>query len=132
MKETMEQIIERATSQRVPTLWGQEYPEYKPCLCETILGDGLQLVYLWTTDNRPYHWLIRIDSNTDVNANDFNFEDILQPIEEEFGRCDGNCECNETGNLCEYPIVCWYGGGWGVIANLGTGEGAKNFQDNIF
>ena len=110
---------------RKPSLWGQEYPEYSPYLCKTIIGDGLQLVYLGTIDNRPYHWLIRIDSKTNVSDDDFNFEDILLPIEEECGTCEGIDECDtcrENGEECEYPHnISWSGGHFGMIVNFGTG-----------
>lgn len=123
---SLEEWITKETATRTPSLWGQKYPEYCPYLCDTIIGDGLQLVYLGTINNRPYHWLILIDSKTDVSSDDFDFEDILQPIEEECGSCEGvdECEsCQENGEECEYPNnISWSGGHWGMVVNFGTGE----------
>ena len=122
---SLEEWISKETAPRIPSLWGRKYPEYCPYLCETVIGDGLQLVYLGTINNRPYHWLILIDSKTDVSSDDFNFEDILQSIEEECGSCeDDSCErCQENGEECEYPSnISWSGGYWGMVVNFGTGE----------
>ncbi len=122
---SLEEWISKETAPRIPSLWGQKYPEYCPYLCETVIGDGLQLVYLGTINNRPYHWLILIDSKTDVSSDDFDFEDILQPIEEECGSCeDDSCErCQENGEEFEYPNnISWSGGHWGMVVNFGTGE----------
>mgnify|MGYP006973006014 FL=1 len=123
---SLEQWIAKETAPRTPSLWGQKYPEYSPYLCKNVIGDGLQLVYLGTINNRPYHWLILIDSKTDVSSDDFDFEDILQPIEEECGSCEGidECEsCQENGEECEYPNnISWGGGHWGMIVNFGTSE----------
>ena len=123
---SLEEWIAKETAPRTVSLWGQEYPDFKPYLCENIIGDGLQLVYLGTINNRPHYWLIRIDSKTDVSSDDFDFEDILQLIEEECGRCEGidECEsCQENGEECEYPNnISWGGGHWGMVVNFGTGE----------
>lgn len=113
----MEDYLKLKTAPRIPELWWQKYPEYEPYLCDTIISDGLQLVRLWTIDDRPHHWLIRIDSSTDVNADDFDYDEgILQHIEEECGICDCDDMCD-----CEYPIIRWGGGGWGMVANFATG-----------
>ena len=121
---TMEDYLKKETAPRAPSMWGQEYPEYKPYLCDTIIGDGLQLVYLWTINNRPYHWLIRIDSHTDVNADEFEWDEgLLQIIETECGACGDDCKCHDKEDEeCKYPIVDWGGGGWGMVANFRTGE----------
>lgn len=139
---SIEQWIEKETAPRVAKLWG-EGVEFSPVLCDKIIGDGQQLVYLGTINQRPYHWLIRIDSKTDIESDDFDFEDILLPLEECFGRqadyiseeefeqskADGDEECN----ICEtyeewtesnwnYPRIGWDGGHWGLIVNMITGE----------
>ncbi len=116
----------KETSLRTPSLWGVEHTEFSPYLCKTILGDGLQLVYLGTMNNRPYYWLIRIDSKTDISSDNFDFEYILQPIEEECGKCEGDgCEtCKENGQYCQYPHnISWGGGHWGTIVNFGINRG---------
>lgn len=139
---SLEQWIEKETAPRIAKLWGDGV-EFSPVLCDEIIGDGKQLVYLGTIDQRPYHWLIRIDSQTDINSDDFDFEDILEPIEECFGRqeeyiseeefnqlkADGDEECNicETyeewlESNYEYPKIGWYGGHWGLVVNMSTGD----------
>ena len=122
---SLKEWISKETAPRIPILWGQKHAEFSPYLCENIIGDGLQLVYLGTINNRPYHWLILIDSKTGISSNDFDFEDILQPIEEECGRCieDGCESCQENGEECDYPNnISWGGGHWGMIVNFGTGD----------
>ena len=139
---SLEQWIEKETAPRTAKLWG-EGVEFSPVLCDEIIGDGQQLVYLGTISQRPYHWLIRIDSKTDIESDNFNFEDILQPLEEcfrqgadyideeEFNqlKADGDEECN----ICEtyeewleanwnYPVIQWDGGHWGLVVNMVTGE----------
>jgi len=139
---TIEQWVEQQTQPTIAHLWGEPY-EFTPVICDTILGDGLQLVYLGTIDQRPYYWLIRIDSKTDIESDDFNYEDILQPLEESFGRCDGyiteeefeelkangdeECELCETyeewlSSNWDYPCISWSGGHWGLVVNMVTGE----------
>ena len=139
---SIEEWIEKETAQRLAKLWG-EGVEFSPALCDKIIGDGLQLVYLATIGQRPYYWLIRIDSKTDIESDDFDFEDILQPLEECFGmrekyisenefqqlKADGDEECN----ICEtyeewlesnwnYPVIGWDGGHWGLVVNMVTGK----------
>jgi len=88
--KTMQQWIEEETRERETTHWGQK-STIKPVIHSEIFGDGLQLCYLGTIDQRPNYWLIRIDSNIDVEAEDFDYEEILlNPLEEEFGR---GCAC---------------------------------------
>ena len=139
---SLEQWIEKETAPRIAKLWGDGV-EFSPVLCDEIIGDGKQLVYLGTISQRPYHWLIRIDSQTDINSDDFDFEDILEPIEECFGRqeeyiseeefnqlkADGDEECNicETyeewlESNYEYPRIGWDGGHWGLVVNMATGD----------
>ena len=118
--------ITKETAPRTVSLWGQKYPDFKPYLCENIIGDGLQLVYLSSLNNRPDYWLIRIDSKTDLSSDDFDVEDILQPIEEECGSCEATDEferCKESGKECDYPNnISWIGGRCGMVVNFGTGE----------
>lgn len=139
---SIEEWIAKETAPRIAKLWG-EGVEFSPAICDEIIGDGLQLVYLGTISQRPYHWLIRIDSKTDIESNDFNVEDILQPLENCFGesadyidkeefeqlKAAGDEECN----ICEtydewlesnwnYPVIGWDGGYWGLVVNMVTGE----------
>jgi len=139
---SLEEWIAKETTLRTAKLWGDGV-EFSPVICSEVIGDGQQLVYLGTISQRPYHWLIRIDSQTDINSDDFDFEDILQPLEECFGRkedyiseeefqklkADGDDECNicETyeewlESNYEYPKIGWDGGYWGLVVNMVTGE----------
>jgi len=120
---TMEEYLKKQTAPKTITFWGTKY-EFTPYLLDEIIGDGLQLCYLGSINSRPHYWLIRIDSKTDVSSDDFDFEDLLQPIEEECGRCDDDgCErCEENGTECEYPAISWGGGHWGMVANFATGQ----------
>lgn len=140
---TIEQWIEKETAPRIAKLWGEGI-EFSPALCDEIIGDGQQLVYLGTMGQRPYYWLIRIDSQTDIDSDNFDVEHLLEPLEECFGRqsdelidrdefnklkADGDEECN----ICEtyeewlisnweYPRIGWDGGHWGLVVNMVTGK----------
>lgn len=88
---------------------------------------------------RPYFWLIRIDSSTDIESDEFNIEELFFYFEEDFGCCleyidedefeqlkaDGDEECV----ICEtykqwlernynYPCFSWDGGFYETIVNL--------------
>jgi hypothetical protein len=139
---TLIQWIEKETAQRTAKLWGDSV-EFSPVVCDEVIGDGQQLVYLGTVGQRPYYWLIRIDSKTDIESDDFNFEDILEPIERCFGiqedymsekefqqkKAGGDEEYNiyETygewiESNYEYPRIGWDGGHWGLVVNMVTGD----------
>jgi len=49
-----DKLIAHETRKQTASLWGKSI-EFEPVLCSTIFGDGLQLVYLGTIDQRPYH-----------------------------------------------------------------------------
>jgi hypothetical protein len=119
---SIEEYTKKATEKREVFIWGDKY-EFEPYLCENKLGDGLQLVAIGSVNNRPYYWLVLIDSNADV-ASDFDYDDIVELIEDECGRCNENyceeCDNNNT-STCEYPIICWGGGYRTCIANFKTG-----------
>jgi len=142
---SLEQWIEKETKEITVKHWGVE-TTFTPVICDTVIGDGLQLVYLGTIDQRPHHWLIRIDSKTDIDDDDFDFEDILQPLEECFGR-HPDCAVNEEdfyeykkikkigyedlddydsyeeyNEACQYPAIWWGGGHYGLVVNMVTGD----------
>jgi hypothetical protein len=122
---TLDQWIEKETAPETPSLWGKVYPEYSPYLCETKLGDGLQLIYFGTIDQRPYYWLVLIDSKTDLNASDFDIEQIVDLVEEECGRNSQDDYATEEEYMAEnfhYPMVDWEGGHVGTIVNFGNGK----------
>lgn len=139
---SLEQWIENETKERTCAHWGVE-TTFSPVICDTIIGDGLQLIYFGTIDQRPYHWLIRIDSKTDIESNDFNIETLLEPLEECFGRHPENYyydkeefeeakKVDETlqdyddwehyNSACQYPAVWYAGGHYGLVVNMVTGD----------
>lgn len=93
-----------------PKLWGEKYPEFSPKICKIYLGDGKQLIWFQTCDQRPYWWWVRIDSSMDVNIDDFPCLEIYDLIEDEFGRIaeEGDEDYNEEEygdvNKC-YPMI---------------------------
>ena len=143
--KTMEEWISYETRKRTTTFWGRDF-EIEPVICSEIQGDGLQLVWLSTINQRPDYWLLRIDSSTDIESDDFDEETLLWPLEAEFG-CHPDCLLNEEefykalkddnykdsdihnydsfeeyDKACEYPSVLWGGGFWGLVVNFKTGE----------
>lgn len=136
---SLEEWIDKETKPRYTRFWGEKIL-VKPVCAKTIIGDGQQLIYLGTIDQRPHRWYLRIDSKTDVCADGFNVEDILKPLEDEFGRMEHyGCSASEFRSLkkegrldydtykeyqqaCKYPTVAWAGGHWGFVVNMVTGE----------
>ena len=96
-------------------LWGK-YIVFKPYLLEKIWGDGLQIIYFGSIDDRPRWWCARIDSQTDLESDDFDYEEILMQIESE---CDRPGEWNKYKPV-KYPGINWSGGHWGTIKNFGV------------
>jgi len=143
--KTLDEWIRFETIKRTVNFWGEDY-EIEPVICSSIQGDGLQLVYVKSMDQRPNYWLLLIDSKTDVEDDNFDIETLLEPLEEEFGRepeyyChykkefieakeDNTHPCHD--DVCSYdsyeeyekaynfPCV-WWGGGWfGQVVNFGV------------
>lgn len=82
-ERTMEEVLANEQREIIKKLWGTESTPFKPFLLDKRFGDGLQLVYFGTLDDRPYHWLALVDSSTDIE--DIDPEDIYQAIEDECG-----------------------------------------------
>lgn len=143
---TIDQLIERETKEQTVSLWGQKCT-FTPVMVSEKHGDGLQVVYLSSIDTRPLYWLLCIDSSIDLSDNDsMNNEDrstygtidelLVQMVEHEYGNID-SYEAMEDGRYYdpddpsadpfeyEYPMMCWGGGSWGLIANFKTGEKAN-------
>ncbi|MES2287520.1 MAG: hypothetical protein V4547_17630 [Bacteroidota bacterium] len=137
---TMGQWIAKETKKRKTSWWGE--PCFiTPVIHPEIFGDGLQLAYLGTIDQRPNYWLIRIDSSINLEADDFDYEsNLLQPLEDYFGRFPepGYIDAAEFKKLkkndsmavqdyenykdysmaCKYPALYWGGGHWGSVVNF--------------
>lgn len=138
---TLEEWIKIETREQKGKFWGESY-KFKPVVARTVLGDGQQLIYFGTIDQRPYYWLMRIDSEMDIESDDFDIETLLEPLEEEFGQvpaqfCLSKKEFNEIKNdifydkfedykeyqeACQYPAINYSGGHYGLIVNMVTGK----------
>jgi len=123
--ETKDEIIKKATSLRKAQLWGDIYPDFAPVVCKEKLGDGEQLVCLWSLDSRPYHWLILIDSRTDIHADNFDIDPLIDVVEEEFGGFEDEESDLERFMNAEYPDCFIYVCGADV-------RFIANFRTNVF
>ncbi|WGU70674.1 hypothetical protein QIU18_00515 [Capnocytophaga canimorsus] len=85
--KTIDEFIEMITQERTVSFWGDQYT-FTPVVCPKIIGDGQQIIYFGTIDQRPFWWYVRIDSKTNVESEDFNHEDIVDLLEDYYGVCD--------------------------------------------
>ena len=143
---TKKQWIEALTADVTIELWGDEYT-FKPVICTKQLGDGEKLVRIAPIGQRPYYWMMFVDSEMDVSHDMENedLEKLIQMAEDEFGvhpytqglDFDNKEEFDELRDgatlygyttwqdyldCCEYPHIYWDGGSWSTIANFKTGE----------
>ena len=93
-----------------PKLWGEKYPKFIPRVCKKKLGDGKQLIWFQTLDQRPYWWWVLIDSKTNVSSDDFDPLEIYDLIEDEFGAIpdEGDEDYDEEvhSNIMDcYPMI---------------------------
>ena len=131
--EQIEKILEKEQQEVTPTLWGDEYPSFKPYLLEEIYGDGMCLIYFGTLDDRPYWWLVRVDSAYLTNNVEYieSFIDdygncfvevIHSQIEDECGCIDEEDEEYDEDNLPPYPAITrWASEYYGFVADLKNG-----------
>jgi len=115
-KATMQEWIEWETREREVVFWADPIL-IKPVISGNIVGDGKQLIYIGTIDQRPNKWLMRIDGKTDVSSREFNIEEYLEILEDEFGKADENDESIFDAIDKVYPAVLWSGGHWGSLFN---------------
>lgn len=131
-KEEINLYLEQEQKETEATLWGMTV-KFKPHLLEKVFGDGMKLIYFGTLDNRPYWWLVRVDSHADDNGwEDFNEEEIYEAIEDECGCYEINedAEVDEDG-YDEFGTKCIEGyypqinsdssAHWGLIADFVRG-----------
>lgn len=137
---TIEEWIKKSTAPREISLWGEVYDkEFEPPVVSKIQGDGKQLIYFGTIDQRPRWWLLRIDSGINIE-DDFDTETFFyEPIEDEFGRQDEwvyeedfpKSEFSEYYDSYQdyldennFPKMEYNTSGchWGVVVNMVTGE----------
>lgn len=57
-KATIDEWIEWETRARKAQLWGH-FINIKPVVAKKIMGDGKQLIYIGTVDQRPNYWLLK-------------------------------------------------------------------------
>lgn len=124
--------------------------EFVPALSDTICGDGRALFKLYTINQRPAHYMIRVDSGwaTDSehrwpydapNIADF-VDDICQALEEEFGcrRADNEEEDEELReNGYPWPAFDHEGGcswarmEWPKLAGIATVPHPFTWKGNL-
>lgn len=97
--KNIEEAIREETKEQEVSLWGQKL-KFTPVLAKEKIGDGKQLVLFGTIDQRPRYWLLLIDSKTNLEENDYNYESLLHILEREFGSYD-----EYKDEDIEYPIV---------------------------
>lgn len=133
-------LLEKKLEPYKTGFWGDIHHVF-PALVEDSKGDGLQLIWLSSTDSRPQFYVLRIDSHWDVDSDDFNLEYMLTRIEEEYGDADryvcidydndvyvmegeeNNPDAERyTWDDLEFPMLRWSGGSWGLIKNFRTGK----------
>lgn len=131
--EEIKKYLNKECEEVTPTLWGEEYKSFKPYLLEEVYGDGMCLIYFGTLDDRPYWWLVRVDSRyitdneeyiesfVDEYGNSFP-EVIHSQIEDECGCNDEYDEDYDEDNQLPYPaITTWTSEHWGLVADLRNG-----------
>lgn len=134
----MNKYIAQETKKKSFNFWGKKYT-LTPKLASSILGDGKQLIYYSTISQRPYWWLVRIDSKMELED---VTDDILDLLISDFGtypekysltkkefdteRKDKTSELygmrsfKKYLDMCKYPFVYpEFGCSYGVIVNLG-------------
>lgn len=143
--KTLEEWIKEQTEPREISLWGTVYQtDFVPEICSMREGDGKQLIYFGTINQRPKWWLMLIDSAHDIESDDFDIEGIvIEALEEEFGSAEQYIseeefkelleEEDEECIICEtydnwleynynYPKLQIDGFHWGLVVNMITGE----------
>lgn len=137
-QEEINHYLEQEQKETETELWGVSV-KFKPYLLEKVFGDGMKLIYFGTLDNRPYWWLVRVDSHADDDCwENFDPEEIYQAIEEECGcyDLDEDAEVDEDG-YDESGTKCISGGypeidshsspHWGIVADFVNGVDEYGF-----
>ena len=130
-QKQIEQYLQKEQEETTASLWGSEVT-FKPYLLDKIFGDGLKLIYFGTLDDRPYWWLVRVDSNANIDVPlEFYADEIYSAIEEECGGWvpdydaevdeDGYDEFGECHRGCYPMIISDSSAHWGLVADLKNG-----------
>jgi hypothetical protein len=97
--------------------WGKRY-RITPQLVDKIFGDGKQIIYLTPLNTRPNHYIVQIDSKTDMSSDEWynTLEEIQEEIEDEFGPCRGI-----RGGMINFPAPDWdCGVSWGNASDVAS------------
>jgi len=89
---TLDKVVECELAHKKDELWG-EYHDVSPQLLPTIHGDGKRLLYITPTMTRPNNYLMRVDSNLNIDSReDYEFftgneflDEVVEEIMDEFG-----------------------------------------------
>lgn len=133
LEKLIQAEIKKECRPRMSSLWGQRC-KISPALVDTGRGDRAQLVWVQPMDTRPDYYVLRIDSNEDVEAEDYEWDEkLLCAIEEAYDSYDrydwnwngkgqwvGQYVWDKSEPPIEYkwPMLHWGGGSWGVIKNF--------------
>lgn len=112
--DLIDKFLKHETRKQRSYLWGS-YIVFAPQLVKEIFGDGKQIIYFGTIDQRPRYWIVRIDSQTDID-NDFDWEEIFRSIRSEFG------EWSDDDQMPYPAIKLTMGTHWGLLKNFGITE----------
>src|SRR6478609_3747194 len=130
VEKEIRKFLKKETRKQRAYLWGN-YEVFSPVVLSKIYGDGKQIIWIASIDQRPKFWIVRIDSKQSLDWPDFDCEIYVDAIEEEFGRSPGYMTYSEfkeerkLGRLdvdylnykdflsdCRYPMMYWGGGAW--------------------
>lgn len=127
-QDEINQYLETQQQETEASLWGNKV-RFKPHLLDKVFGDGMKLIYFGTCDDRPYWWLVRVDSSANIeDPMEFDYEGIHCAIEDECGGWvpDEDAEVDEDGydeyGTCHrgaYPmIISDSSAHWGLVADF--------------
>lgn len=120
--EQINKFLAKEQEETEAQLWGEPV-KFKPYLLEQIFGDGMKLIYFGTLDDRPYWWLVRVDSHAEENGvwENFDEEEIYRAIEEECGFHDDGWGDDDEEEYA-YPVIESNSSAhWGLIADFAKG-----------
>ena len=118
----MASLRELVEVERDGELWGK-VRRITPRLVETPIGDGKQLIWFETMDDRPNYWVLQVPSEWDLDQIGMEeISEISDAIEDEYGECICGEEPNEEDGptateikACAFPAFHDGSGGcqWG-------------------
>ena len=121
-EEQINKFLAKEQEETEAQLWGDSV-KFKPYLLEQIFGDGMKLIYFGTLDDRPYWWLVRVDSHAEENGvwDNFDEEEIYRAIEEECGFHDEGWGDDDDEEYAYPAIESNSTAHWGLIADFAKG-----------